>query len=48
MVAGAPYALQALPESVPVCIVSVELASPDPPSVKSVRLLIKSVVPLFR
>ncbi len=29
IVAGAPYALQLLPESVPVCIVSVELARPD-------------------
>ena len=29
IVAGAPYALQLLAESVPVCMVSVELASPD-------------------
>ena len=29
IVAGAPYALQLLAESVPVCIVSVEFARPD-------------------
>ena len=33
------------PKAFPIAIVSVELAIPEPPSVKSVRLLIVSVVP---
>ncbi len=52
IVAGAPYAEHALPDSVPVCIVNVEVARPEAVavcvSVKSVRESIVSVVPLFR
>ena len=48
IVLGAPKEPQLLAESVADWIVSVDEAMPEPPSVKSVRLLIVSVVPAVR